>query len=319
MSKKVRIFSFAILFCLTIALGINLRLMDNKKDTKNIKELQATLKQLNIKTSPVDVIKPSKPDNNDSFIVLAQNQNAIAASVKLAAEKAAKQMSMESYYVVNADLLNVRKEASDTSEVLGQYKNNQIVTVVDNWTNPKWFRTKDGYVSSDFLLLSDEKPKESGKMIPLSRGGGVMGVVNRTMSVYDKSNLSRDNVSRLVQGTNLQGIEDAVLDVENTYGVNAFFTVAVSKLESGNGYSKLAKNKNNLYGLNATGNDVYENAFSFDSKDQCVRFFGKMIKNNYVNKGLNTVDKINDIYCPSNSEWSSMVKQIMKEDMRKVN
>ncbi|MFD1953827.1 glucosaminidase domain-containing protein [Paenibacillus thailandensis] len=140
-----------------------------------------------------------------------------------------------------------------------------------------------------------------------------------TSKVETASDLTEADISELFEGTELEGhgIEEVVLEVEEEYGINALFTIAVMKLESGNGKSKLAKNKNNLFGLNATGGGNHK-AFSFETKGDSVRKFGQLLSKHYVGKGLTTIEKIAKKYCPANPKWASLVMNIMKRDYKKL-
>ncbi|MDG0812585.1 hypothetical protein [Cohnella rhizosphaerae] len=57
--------------------------------------------------------------------------------------------------------------------------------------------------------------------------------------------MTEAHIAKLFKGTALagHGIEDVVLEIEEDYGINALFTIAVMKLESGNGKSKLSRTK----------------------------------------------------------------------------
>jgi beta-N-acetylglucosaminidase len=94
--------------------------------------------------------------------------------------------------------------------------------------------------------------------------------------------------------------------------------VAVAKLESGNGKSRISRDKNNLFGLNATDGNEYHGALKFDSKGDSVKEFGRIIFDYYLEKGLTTVSKISGKYCPANPEWTSLISSIMKGDYHKV-
>ncbi|MFD0670133.1 glucosaminidase domain-containing protein [Cohnella sp. GCM10027633] len=139
-------------------------------------------------------------------------------------------------------------------------------------------------------------------------------------AVSSDSGLSAEDIANILDGTDLagEGLEEVILDVEAEYGVNAYFTIAVMKLESGNGESRLAKNKNNLFGLNAIAGDAFNQALSFETKADCVRKFGQLIADNYVGRGYTTVEKIAKKYCPANSKWPSHVKTIMKRDYERI-
>ncbi|MFC5472242.1 glucosaminidase domain-containing protein [Cohnella suwonensis] len=142
-----------------------------------------------------------------------------------------------------------------------------------------------------------------------------------TSKVETDSGLSVADIAEIFEGTALagHGLEQTVLEVEEEYGINALFTIAVMKLESGNGSSKIAKKKNNLFGLNAISGDAHNRAFSFETKGDSVRKFGQLLSANYVEKGYTTIEKVARKYCPANAKWSGLVKSIMKKDFQKIN
>jgi flagellum-specific peptidoglycan hydrolase FlgJ len=140
-----------------------------------------------------------------------------------------------------------------------------------------------------------------------------------TSAVLSKSGITKEHIADMLKGTALSGqaLEDPILEVEDEYGINAYFTIAVMKLESGNGTSRLSKEKNNLFGLNAI--DGYENelALRFRTKADCVREFGDIIKRIYLEKGYTTVERVAKKYCPANPKWPTLVKNIMNRDYQK--
>ncbi|SFI34951.1 Mannosyl-glycoprotein endo-beta-N-acetylglucosaminidase [Paenibacillus sp. UNC496MF] len=153
---------------------------------------------------------------------------------------------------------------------------------------------------------------------PLSASSG--DPMKPSSKVMSDSGLTKAHISQLLKGTKLenQGLEDAILAVERDYGINAFFTIAVMKLESGNGKSKLAKTKNNLFGLNAVTGNAHAMAFSFATKGDSVKKFGKLINDNYVERGYTTIEKVARKYCPANGKWAGHVRTIMRGDFGKL-
>jgi len=212
-------------------------------------------------------------------------------------------------YKVTASALNVRKEASMNGTILGVYHQNNIVEVIGQ--EGEWYKNADGFIHSDYITKhTGEKPSRLSK-VSVSRGG-TMGSYF-TLNVSSKSGLSLDDIYRITEGTALKGIEEAVLEVEEKYGVNALFTIAVARLESGNGTTRIAQDKNNLFGLNALDSNPYKHAFSYDTKSESVYAFGRIIKDNYINRGLDTPGKINSVYCPASDSWSDKIIVLMRE------
>lgn len=130
------------------------------------------------------------------------------------------------------------------------------------------------------------------------------------------SNLSVKEIHSLIKGTGLEGIELAVKEVEDEYGINALYTISVAAHESGWGTSSLARNRNNLFGIAAYDSNT-NSAKYFDNKYDCVKYWGRMIKNNYFDQGLTTTQSINKVYA-SDQNWSRKVNSIMNECYRSL-
>lgn len=144
--------------------------------------------------------------------------------------------------------------------------------------------------------------------------------VKPTSKVMSDSGMTAEHIAVLLKGTKLAGLglEDVILEIEQKYGINAFFTIAVMKLESGNGKSTLARTKNNLFGLNAITGNAQKKAFTFATKDDCIRKFGQLISDKYVERGFTTIEKVASKYCPANGLWAGHVRNIMRSDYGKL-
>lgn len=129
----------------------------------------------------------------------------------------------------------------------------------------------------------------------------------RTPSGYTIKQLE----SGLLKG--LSPLSDQFIYAEKYYGVNAVFLAAVSALESGWGQSGWSK-YNNIFG--------YGNKMRFESKAQCIFTVSGAISRNYLSpdgryfKGY-TVDAVNRYY-NGRDEWSSAVKGIMRDIVRRI-
>ena len=75
----------------------------------------------------------------------------------------------------------------------------------------------------------------------------------------------------------------------------AMLMIAISRHETGAWTSKAFKEKNNFGGI------MWKNATEikpFDSYESGLDYYVKHLRNNYLNKGLTTIEKIGAIYCP---------------------
>lgn len=112
---------------------------------------------------------------------------------------------------------------------------------------------------------------------------------------------------------NLKGLGYKYVEMEKETGVNAIFIAAISALESGWGTSKMAKEKNNLFGYGKG---------SFETKEDSIETVAKALKNNYLSKdgpyfkGYSPKD-VSYYYCP-NSDWGDKVSNLMYEISNRV-
>lgn len=100
------------------------------------------------------------------------------------------------------------------------------------------------------------------------------------------SGLSRKEITELIKPYDgLRGIEDAVYELDRE-GINAFFTIAVIRLESGNG---LYTSGTNNYFNTTTISGEWVN---YSSRSECIEAFGKLIKSHYFDKNGNWYENI---------------------------
>ena len=84
----------------------------------------------------------------------------------------------------------------------------------------------------------------------------------------------------------LTGTAEIFIKYQNKYGVNALLSLGIAINESGWGTSSIAKNKNNLFGLNAVDSSPGQSANYFKSVDDCIReFMDKWMARGYLKDG----------------------------------
>ena len=248
-----------------------------------------------------------------------------AAGAGSEADLAAERQAAPRAYVTTAHYLNVRAEAHAKAHILRTVPKGTLLMVTERLENG-WLKLEhEGYVHGAYAAPGEQaaEPRVAVKSAP---GTGREGAVrekakpaSKSHEVISSSGLTKEAIAEILEGTELagHGLEEAVLNVEDMYGINAYFTIAVMKLESGNGKSRLARVKNNLFGLNATGGNN-EQAYSFETKADSVYKFGEIISEKYVGKGLKTIDEVGRKYCPANEKWADLIVRIMNSDRLKV-
>ena len=128
-----------------------------------------------------------------------------------------------------------------------------------------------------------------------------------TYEVFTKSNLSIEQINKMLSGTGLANCGEYFYNMEQNWNVNALFAVAVACHESGNGWHKA--NSHNYFGFKGS-----KGWMSFSSDESCIDYFGKLMnKKIYKDK---SIEQIARVYC--NSQWASYVKTHMKEKWNKL-
>ena len=103
-------------------------------------------------------------------------------------------------------------------------------------------------------------------------------------------------------------------EAEKHYHINALYLLAHSALESDWGRSKIAKDKNNFFGITAYDTTPYLSAKTFDDVDKGILGASKWIKENYIDRGRtflgNKASGMNVQYA-SDPYWGEKIASVM--------
>lgn len=130
-------------------------------------------------------------------------------------------------------------------------------------------------------------------------------------NIFSSSGLTAAQIDKLIEGKAFHGIGQAVYNIEQTYGVNAYFTLGVSSLESGYGTSAMARNQKNLFGMIGC---------SYSSWTENIDAFGKLMVKYHKEWGVSnpTIRNINKLYCGT-AHWQNTVTSLMNTYVRSAN
>ena len=111
------------------------------------------------------------------------------------------------------------------------------------------------------------------------------------LPLRSKTNITADELTTYINNkassaiSKMNNIGSNLVKYQKQYGVNALLIIGLAALESNWGKSNIAINKNNIFGIGAFDTDPYNNAYPFNSVDDCIKEF----MSNYMSKGyLNT-------------------------------
>lgn len=110
-------------------------------------------------------------------------------------------------------------------------------------------------------------------------------------------------------------------EAEEHYHINALYLLAHSALESNWGRSKIAKDKNNFFGIIAYDTTPYLSAKTFDDVDKGILGATKWIKENYIDRGRtflgNKASGMNVEYA-SDPYWGEKIASVMMKINEKL-
>ena len=110
-------------------------------------------------------------------------------------------------------------------------------------------------------------------------------------------------------------------EAEEHYHINALYLLAHSALESDWGRSKIAKDKNNFFGITAYDTTPYLSAKTFDDVDKGILGASKWIKENYIDRGRtflgNKASGMNVEYA-SDPYWGEKIASMMMKINEKL-
>lgn len=142
----------------------------------------------------------------------------------------------------------------------------------------------------------------------------------------EATNYSAEDLDKVF---NLLNIDNSLLEnkgatfkeAEEHYHINALYLLAHSALESDWGRSKIAKDKNNFFGITAYDTTPYLSAKTFDDVDKGILGASKWIKGNYIDRGRtflgNKASGMNVEYA-SDPYWGEKIASVMMKINEKL-
>ncbi|MFZ7133061.1 MAG: cell wall-binding repeat-containing protein [Eubacteriales bacterium] len=193
----------------------------------------------------------------------------------------------QSYYTKNANgelvhyvgyysLTTVSKDnpSGTTTRYTGSY---QTITICKA---PSFMSVNGKYYSVDGQhFYADNK---------LTNAKGTFYPYYQYLSFRSKTSYTEDDLNQYIASWNkstsvINGKGEAFIKAQNDFGVNAALLLAFAAHESGYGTSSIAKNKNNLFGVNATDSNPYGDADTYSSVEASIYFQAEyMISRKYL-------------------------------------
>ncbi len=128
---------------------------------------------------------------------------------------------------------------------------------------------------------------------------------------------SKDIIDSYFSDSPMKGLGVDFQKAQKDHGVNAIFLSALAALESGRGTSKIARDKNNLFGFKAYDENPYSFAKKFPDVETGIDEVARYIKKEYLTEGGKhyngtSIEDVNKKYA-TDPEWHQKIEKIMRE------
>lgn len=118
--------------------------------------------------------------------------------------------------------------------------------------------------------------------------------------------ISKIMSTRGLDSCRLAGTGAAFAEVEDTYGINGVYILAIFAHESA--FATKCINTNNFGGIRS-GSSSWK---YFETPSDCIYYEGRLLKDKYVDCGLIELDDIGDKYCEGDA-WPDRIQELVDE------
>lgn len=187
------------------------------------------------------------------------------------------------YLLEAEDLKEEAKEESNTIVQVPRYLNVKIKEAGEEWIKVS-YNGKEGYLKTTNITSEAVTPliKEKNRVATLKNN------LNIDMDLSMPSGLTLSDY-KTVLSNNLSDKNkifeqnaEIFYKAEQKYKVNGIFIAAVGIHESAWGTSKIANDKNNLFGFTAYDSDPYNSATSFDTYENAINKVAETLSTKYL-------------------------------------
>lgn len=190
---------------------------------------------------------------------------------------------------VTSDILEVWAENSEESRKITTLKQGdklQILQIKQDWYFIK-YENIQGWVKSECTLYFNIKEEKTAETSTKTKQQ-LLNELNFNMKLNKPSGLSLDQFKKVLSDSKdinniFSNNAEYFYYIEKQYNINGIFVAAVGIHESAWGTSKIALNKNNLFGYGAYDSNPYNNAYSFSNYSECIDLEARMFVKYYLN------------------------------------
>lgn len=196
------------------------------------------------------------------------------------------------FIYVTSDILALYSESTEESRKIITLKQNDEIKVLE--ITPNWYKVSykniTGWIKSECTTYINKKSEGEQKEEQLSEKTKtqLLSKLNFNMKLNEPSGLTLEQFKKIL--TDSKDINKIFVDnaeyfyyIEKQYNINGIFVAAVGIHESSWGTSKIAIQKNNLFGYGANDSNPYNGAYEFNNYAESIDLIARVFTKYYLN------------------------------------
>ena len=201
----------------------------------------------------------------------------------------------DNMYLLEAeDLKEEAKEDSNTIINIPRYLNVKLKEAGEEWIKVS-YKDKEGYLKTSNITSETVTPLITEK----NRVAELKNNLNIDIDLTNKSGLTLSDYKTILSNISLdrnkifeQNAEN-FYNAEQKYKINGIFIAAIGIHESGWGTSRIAADKNNLFGYMAYDSDPYNSASTFENYENGINTVAEALSTRYLySSGTKITDEL---------------------------
>lgn len=191
---------------------------------------------------------------------------------------------------VTSDMLVIWSEPSEDSRKITTLKNKDEIKVLE--INENWYKISykniNGWVKSECTIYINPKVNEEQQEGQTLSKTQLLSKLNFNMNLNKPSGLSLEQFKKVLSDSKdvnkiFENNAEYFYYIEKQYNINGIFVAAVGIHESNWGTSKIALQKNNLFGYGAYDSNPYNGAYEFSNYSESIDLISRVFVKYYLN------------------------------------
>lgn len=196
------------------------------------------------------------------------------------------------FIYVTSDILALHSESTEESRKITTLKQNdeiKVLEIIPNWYKIL-YKNMSGWIKSECTTYinskSDEKQSE-GQALEKTKQQ-LLSKLDFNMKLNEPSGLTLEQFKKILTDSKdinkiFENNAEYFYYIEKQYNINGIFVAAVGIHESAWGTSKIAIQKNNLFGYGAYDSNPYNGAYEFSDYSESIDLIARVFVKYYLN------------------------------------